>query len=444
MKPEQERVRNLLCDTVTLLCRNGLSFRDEIRVEGVIGITLDSNEVFLVHINECYDNRSHEVLQQQQASSENSTSSELQIQLSSHSQQDAHKVLLGEGMVLSEDSYMNSKAIKQEEVINFESITQESKHTMVSDISYEPPCKKMAYAIHPICEDSQVSSEVWVKTLSSDGNTVSTVNDNDQVLLNTEDSSGEPPMSSIPPTVPENDQSQPEPMNSTRSRNMDQKYPSNNLSSKPIKDSLAEHLVIPTVSSSCAIYACRMVWRNDNEEENDANWLDIVSKRLHIDSIIRALPGIGYFVSAITAIFNKPSRKGDVPKFIYPAVAYWIVSAGGTLAQQQLWGALQTACPNAEVRLLGRSAPLESQQAASSALHIVLKDHNSGYVRQRLVSSTAASELEPGSPGTNTAARFLANTHRYRLIILNALPRLLASKLTIDYDHADEVRTEDL
>ena len=52
MKPDQERVKNLLTDTVTLLCRNGLSFHDELRVEGLIGITVDNNEVFLVHINQ--------------------------------------------------------------------------------------------------------------------------------------------------------------------------------------------------------------------------------------------------------------------------------------------------------------------------------------------------------------------------------------------------------
>ena len=54
MKPEQERVRNLLTDTVTLLCKNGLQFQDELKVEGVIGITLDNNEVFVVHINEAF------------------------------------------------------------------------------------------------------------------------------------------------------------------------------------------------------------------------------------------------------------------------------------------------------------------------------------------------------------------------------------------------------
>ena len=52
MKADQERVRNLLTDTVTLLCKNGLQYKTELRVQGVLGITLDNNDVFIVHINE--------------------------------------------------------------------------------------------------------------------------------------------------------------------------------------------------------------------------------------------------------------------------------------------------------------------------------------------------------------------------------------------------------
>ena len=55
MKPDQERVRNLLTDTVTLLCKNGLTYNDELRVEALIGITVD-DDVFLVHVNESYKN----------------------------------------------------------------------------------------------------------------------------------------------------------------------------------------------------------------------------------------------------------------------------------------------------------------------------------------------------------------------------------------------------
>ena len=52
MKPDQERVRNLLMDTVTLLCKNGLHYKKELRVQGLLGITLDNKDVFVVHINE--------------------------------------------------------------------------------------------------------------------------------------------------------------------------------------------------------------------------------------------------------------------------------------------------------------------------------------------------------------------------------------------------------
>ena len=55
MKADQERVRNLLTDTVTLLCKNGLQYQTELRVQGVLGITLDNNDVFVVHINEKFD-----------------------------------------------------------------------------------------------------------------------------------------------------------------------------------------------------------------------------------------------------------------------------------------------------------------------------------------------------------------------------------------------------
>jgi len=54
MKPDQERIKSLLADTVTLLCRNGLHFRHQLCVQGVLGITVDDSDVFIVHINESF------------------------------------------------------------------------------------------------------------------------------------------------------------------------------------------------------------------------------------------------------------------------------------------------------------------------------------------------------------------------------------------------------
>lgn len=55
MKPEQERIHSLLVDTISLLCRNGLNFENEVRVQAVIGITVDKDECFVVHINKCFE-----------------------------------------------------------------------------------------------------------------------------------------------------------------------------------------------------------------------------------------------------------------------------------------------------------------------------------------------------------------------------------------------------
>lgn len=53
MKPDQERVRALLSETVALLCKNGLHYRTELRIQGLLGITIDGSDVFIVHLDEC-------------------------------------------------------------------------------------------------------------------------------------------------------------------------------------------------------------------------------------------------------------------------------------------------------------------------------------------------------------------------------------------------------
>jgi hypothetical protein len=52
MKPEVEELSSVLRETILLLCRNGLLCDSDIRVQGLIGITVDSHEVFLVQLDE--------------------------------------------------------------------------------------------------------------------------------------------------------------------------------------------------------------------------------------------------------------------------------------------------------------------------------------------------------------------------------------------------------
>ena len=52
MREDQEKVKALLTEAISVLCKNGLSYREEFTIEGLLGITLDNEDVFLVNINE--------------------------------------------------------------------------------------------------------------------------------------------------------------------------------------------------------------------------------------------------------------------------------------------------------------------------------------------------------------------------------------------------------
>ncbi len=56
-RDDQERVRQLLTDAITVLCKNGLSYESQFCIEGLLGITLDEREVFLVKIDETIRDR---------------------------------------------------------------------------------------------------------------------------------------------------------------------------------------------------------------------------------------------------------------------------------------------------------------------------------------------------------------------------------------------------
>lgn len=52
MNEEQQRVSSILLDSLALLCKNSLTFKTELTVQGLIGITVDRDNVFLVQIDQ--------------------------------------------------------------------------------------------------------------------------------------------------------------------------------------------------------------------------------------------------------------------------------------------------------------------------------------------------------------------------------------------------------
>lgn len=54
LKEDQEKVKALLSEAITVLCKSGLKYKSELNVEGLIGITIDRNEVVLVSVRETF------------------------------------------------------------------------------------------------------------------------------------------------------------------------------------------------------------------------------------------------------------------------------------------------------------------------------------------------------------------------------------------------------
>ena len=52
MLHDKEKIRRILAETVVALCNTGVDFISELSVEGLLGITVDQKEVFLVNIKE--------------------------------------------------------------------------------------------------------------------------------------------------------------------------------------------------------------------------------------------------------------------------------------------------------------------------------------------------------------------------------------------------------
>ena len=165
------------------------------------------------------------------------------------------------------------------------------------------------------------------------------------------------------------------------------KYPSNNLSSRTIRHGLRKHLAVPVDLELYEVHSFRIVWRFD-EPLLDYAWGQLVQNQLVSDQVLAGAEGVAYFISGLTGIFNKPNRKGEVPKNIYPAVSYWLVARRGKYDHLLLWQCLQNVYPSAQIKTIG-TPEMDTVDSIAAALCIVLKDHSSRYMRTRVDASSA-------------------------------------------------------
>ena len=59
VKADQELIKTVINDTISFLCRNGLTFKSRLCIEASIGVTLDDADVYLISINELIESEKH-------------------------------------------------------------------------------------------------------------------------------------------------------------------------------------------------------------------------------------------------------------------------------------------------------------------------------------------------------------------------------------------------
>ena len=96
MSADLQRVKTLLTETIVLLCKSGLHFKNEFTVEGLLGITIDKSDIFLINLKETIKVSNHLKSPENPVDFSISPSSQKSQNISSHSydgsQTKLHKV----------------------------------------------------------------------------------------------------------------------------------------------------------------------------------------------------------------------------------------------------------------------------------------------------------------------------------------------------------------
>ena len=160
----------------------------------------------------------------------------------------------------------------------------------------------------------------------------------------------------------------------------------------------------------------------------------IVLNRQICDQALKSVAGVGLFISSVTAVFDKPTE-GEVTGFILPALAYWIVVDSDIVSRESLMMVLHDVCPGSRIKLFGSGLWSTSENASiCSSLYIVLKDHNSDFIRLKMLASLMYHDMKQSVTSLKIMPSHIIVNNKipYLDIVQNAMPYLQQSKLAID------------
>ena len=165
--------------------------------------------------------------------------------------------------------------------------------------------------------------------------------------------------------------------------------PAPSLRSRPVRKILAEQIVGPVLERGWRVAAFRMNWQQHKETLNQNVWKAIVQLRTDLDSLVKKMDGILFFISAVTATqsLQTQSTSGSNVRYkIYPGVAYWLVTRDH-IADALLYKHMQNNSLGAVLKLQLKHYQ-KTEKDICNALYLTVKDNIEGCVR-RMVDGSA-------------------------------------------------------
>jgi len=166
----------------------------------------------------------------------------------------------------------------------------------------------------------------------------------------------------------------------------------NTLTSRVIRDALVQFVVEPLVfKAGRNALAFRVTWRHNNPLDLDKAWLSICQRRQTCDNVVCCQPGVDFFFSCITGLFNKSCSRTVASAFgVFPSISYYVV---GDVVPETFVSSIRSSLFGGELKLImSRPANCAANGLfyCTAPLFIVLKDHNSKYIKQQLIRSWQA------------------------------------------------------
>ena len=172
--------------------------------------------------------------------------------------------------------------------------------------------------------------------------------------------------------------------------------------------------------------AFRLVWIGKACPNLEEVWSNIVHYQQNTDSRLQMIPGIEFFLSAVTATVTVTA--GVAEKDVKPALAYWVGGRVDALQDAQLYISMRSNTFGATLKLMTHKTARNEHERQLNNLAMAVKDFGQGFVQSK-VNSVSGGGYEPIRLYMKEAKSPYFDTLR------QACPRLAEAGLGLHVEH---------